>query len=265
MARRAEVTANAMRPAVGARHKETTSMHGDEKAITVLEAQVSKANWSKLAEAYSERTQKLPPGLVRRELRLRRERNGPTGSPEEDTERTWKVRGPAVDQSVSRALRQRLREQHAARCRHGSIAARGPRATGPVEWSRPSERGQRTNSSHGAERWALFGGSGWLRRRTCRLEATQPRRAFSTVPGIMASHPVVRDTHRPQAARAPYWGRLSRDRRAIPCVQLLAFVTIRTTKGTCSTARTRTVGRSSRSFASEAACSWTSNLRRRRA
>jgi quinol monooxygenase YgiN len=39
-------------------------MQGDEKVMTVLEAQVSEGNWAKLAETYSEGTQRLPPGLV---------------------------------------------------------------------------------------------------------------------------------------------------------------------------------------------------------
>src|SRR5437867_6489268 len=50
-------------------------MQGDEKVMTVLEAQVSKANWPKLTEAYSERTQRLPPGLVQTFLVQSRDEN----------------------------------------------------------------------------------------------------------------------------------------------------------------------------------------------
>jgi quinol monooxygenase YgiN len=51
-------------PTWSAGSKEITPMQEDGMVMTVLEAQVSKPNWPKLTEVYSERSQKLPPGLV---------------------------------------------------------------------------------------------------------------------------------------------------------------------------------------------------------
>jgi quinol monooxygenase YgiN len=62
-------------PTWSAENKETTPMQKGGMVMTVLEAQVSKPNWPKLAEAYSEKTQKLPPGLVQTFLVQSRDEN----------------------------------------------------------------------------------------------------------------------------------------------------------------------------------------------
>jgi heme-degrading monooxygenase HmoA len=62
-------------PTWSAENKETTPMQKDGMVMTVLEAQVSKPNWPKLAEVYSQRAQKLPPGLVQTFLVHSRDEN----------------------------------------------------------------------------------------------------------------------------------------------------------------------------------------------